>query len=142
MNTNLIARTSVTVNATNAKVWEALVNPEAIKQYYFGTNAVSDWLEGSPIVWKGEFKGKQYEDKGVILRLESGKVLQYSHFSPLSGLPDKPENYHTVTIELSGEGNQTRVSLTQDKNSTEEARDHSQQNWGTMLASLKKFLEQ
>ena len=142
MDTNLIARTSLTVKATNAEVWDALVNPEAIKQYYFGTNAVSDWLEGSPIVWKGEFKGKQYEDKGVILRLEPGKVLQYSHFSPLSGLPDKPENYHTVTIELSGEGNQTRVSLTQDKNSTEEARDHSQQNWGTMLESLKKFLEQ
>ena len=142
MDTNLIARTSVTVNATNSEVWDALVNPEAIKQYYFGTNAVSDWLEGSPIVWKGEFKGKPYEDKGVILRLESGKVLQYSHFSPLSGLPDEPENYHTVTIELSGEGNQTRVSLTQDNNSNEEARDHSQQNWGTMLAALKKFLEQ
>lgn len=142
MNTNLIARTAVTVNATNAEVWDALVNPEAIKQYYFGTNAVSDWLEGSPIVWKGEFKGKQYEDKGVILRLEPGKVLQYSHFSPLSGLPDKPENYHTVTIELSGERNQTHVSLAQDNNSTEDARDHSQQNWGTMLESLKKLLEQ
>ena len=139
---NLIARTSVTVNATNIKVWDALVNPEAIKQYYFGTNAVSDWLEGSPIVWSGEFKGKPYEDKGVILRLEPGKVLQYSHFSPLSGLPDKSENYHTVTIELSGERNQTRVSLAQDNNSTEEAREHSQQNWGTMLKSLKKLLEQ
>jgi len=139
---NLIARTSVTVNATNIKVWDALVNPEAIKQYYFGTNAVSDWLEGSPIVWSGEFKGKPYEDKGVILRLEPGKVLQYSHFSPLSGLPDKPENYHTVTIELSGEGNQTRVSLAQDNNSTQEAREHSEHEWGTMLESMKKFLEQ
>ncbi len=142
MDTNLMARASVTVESTNSEVWDALVNPEAIKQYYFGTNAVSDWLEGSSIVWKGEFKGKPYEDKGVILRLEPGKVLQYSHFSPLSGLPDKPENYHTVTIELSGEGNQTRISLTQDNNSTQEAREHSEQNWGTMLESLKKFLEQ
>jgi uncharacterized protein YndB with AHSA1/START domain len=142
MDTNLLARASVTVDSTNAKVWDALVNPEAIKQYYFGTNAVSDWLEGSPIVWKGQWKGKPYEDKGVILRLEPGKMLQYSHFSPLSGQPEKPENYHTVTIELSSEGNQTRVSLTQDNNSTEEAREHSEQNWGTMLESLKKFLEQ
>ena len=78
----------------------------------------------------------------MILRLEPGKVLQYSHFSPLSGQPDKPENYHTVTIELSSEGNQTHVSLAQDNNSTQEARDHSQQNWGTMLESLKKFMEQ
>ena len=64
MNANLIARTSVTVNAPNAKVWDALVSPEAIKQYYFGTNAVSDWLEGSAIVWKGEFKGKPTRTRG------------------------------------------------------------------------------
>lgn len=140
MNTNLIARTSMTVNATNSEVWNALVNPEAIRQYMFGTNAVSDWREGSPIVWEGDWKGKPYEDKGVILKLDPGKTFQYSHFSPLAGLPEKSENYHTVTIELSGEGNQTRVSLTQDNNSTEEGRKHSEQNWGTMLASLKKFL--
>jgi uncharacterized protein YndB with AHSA1/START domain len=140
MNTNLIARTFVTVNATNAEVWDALVNPGAIKQYYFGTNAVSDWLEGSSIVWKGDWKGKPYEDKGVILKLDPGKTFQYSHFSPLAELPEKSENYHTVTIELSGKGNQTRVSPTQDNNLTEEGRKHSEQNCGTMLAPLKKFL--
>ena len=118
------------------------MNPEAIKQYMFGTNAVSDWREGSAISWKGEWEGKPYEDKGVILRLELGKVLQYSHFSPLSGQAEKPENYHTVNIKLWGQGNQTRVSLTQDNNSTEESREHSEHEWGTMLESLKKFLEQ
>lgn len=78
----------------------------------------------------------------MILRVEPPRVLQYSHFSPLSGLPDKPENYHTVTIELSGEGNQTCVSLSQDSNATEEARKHSQKMWGMMLEELKKFVEQ
>jgi hypothetical protein len=51
-------------------------------------------------------------------------------------------SYHTVIIELSGEGKQTRVSLAQDNNPTEQARDHSEENWGTMLTSLKRFLEQ
>jgi len=37
----------------------------------------------------------------VILKLEPLQTLKYSHFSPLSGLTDKPENYHTVTVELS-----------------------------------------
>ncbi len=108
----------------------------------FGTRVVSDWREGSPIIWKGEWQGKSYEDKGVILQFKPGRTIQYSHFSPLSGLPDKPENYHTVTIELSGEGNQTRVSLAQDNNPTEQARDHSEKNWEMMLTALKKFLEQ
>jgi uncharacterized protein YndB with AHSA1/START domain len=138
----LIARASVTINAPSEKVWDALVNPEAIRQYMFGTNVVSDWRESSPITWRGEWQGKPYEDRGVILRFEPGRTLHYSHFSPLSGLPDRPESYHTVTIELSGEGNQTRVSLGQDNNPTEQARDHSEENWGTMLTSLKRFLEQ
>ena len=141
MNQNLIAKTSISVNAPSTKVWNALVNPEAIKQYMFGTNVVSDWKVGKPIVWKGEWQGKSYEDKGVILRLLPQRTIQYSHFSPLSGLPDKPENYHTVTIELSNDGAQTLVSLSQDNNSTEQEREHSKSNWEMMLASLKKYLE-
>ena len=141
MDKNLIAKASVTVNAPKAKVWNALVHPEAIKQYMFGTNVVSDWREGSLIIWKGEWQGKSYEDKGVILQHKPERTLQYSHFSPLSGRPDQPENYHTVTIEVSSEGNQTRVSLAQDNNPTEQARDHSEKNWGMMLTALKKFLE-
>jgi len=77
----------------------------------------------------------------VILKLEAGHRIQYSHFSPLTGQPDLPENYHIVTIELSGKGKQTLVSLLQDNNTTEEAREHSEKNWKMMLGSLKKLLE-
>ncbi len=91
---------------------------------------------------EGEWQGKSYEDKGVILQFKPGQTIQYSHFCPLSELPDKPENYHTVTIELGSEGNQTCVSLAQDNNPTEQARAHSERNWGMMLTALKKFLEQ
>jgi uncharacterized protein YndB with AHSA1/START domain len=142
MDKNLIAEASVTINATIDNVWDALVKPEAIKQYMFGTTVVTDWREGSPIVWKGEWEGKPYEDKGVILQFKPGRSLQYSHFSPLSGLPDTPENYHSVTIELFGEGDQTRVSLAQDNNSTAQARELSEKNWQMMLTALKRFLEQ
>jgi uncharacterized protein YndB with AHSA1/START domain len=86
-------------------------------------------------------KGKKYEDKGVILKIETEQTLQYSHFSPLSGKPDKPENYHTVTINLSGIGNESEVSLSQDNNSDEKTREESEKNWGAMLEGLKKYLE-
>ena len=107
----------------------------------FDTNAVSDWKEGSPIVWKGEWQGKKYEDRGVIHKMEPEHMIQYSHFSPLTGQPDLPENYHIVTIEISGKGKQTLVSLLQDNNATEEAREHSEKNWNVMLDGMKKFLE-
>ena len=141
VNKGLIANASIFISATAAKVWNALTNPELIRQYMFGTNVVSDWREGSPIVWKGEWQGTTYEDKGVILKLKPKRLIQYSHFSPLSGKPDLPENYHTVTIKLTSDGASTIVLLTQDNNETEQEREHSEQNWKMMLDSLKKLLE-
>ncbi len=139
--TTLTARAATTIHAPIDRVWDALIDPAAIKQYMFGTNVTSDFKEGSPIVWKGEWQGKKYEDKGVILKMKPKQMLRYTHFSPLSGLPDKPENYHTVTIDLVKQGDQTLVTLTQDNKPSEEAKQHSEKNWGMMLASLKKLLE-
>jgi uncharacterized protein YndB with AHSA1/START domain len=141
MDKKFVARRTLAINAPIAKVWDALVNPRMIKQYMFGTNAVSEWKEGSPIVFRGEWEGKRYEDKGVILQLEPERVLQYTHFSPLSGLPDTPENYHTVTVELTSQGTRTLLSLSQDNNASEQAREHSEKSWGIMLASLRDLLE-
>jgi hypothetical protein len=58
----IVARASTIIDAPVAMVWDALVTPETIKRYMFGTTVVSDWKEGSSIVWKGEWKGKSYED--------------------------------------------------------------------------------
>jgi uncharacterized protein YndB with AHSA1/START domain len=141
MNKGLIANASTTINAPSADLWQALVTPAAIKEYMFGTTVTSDWVVGSPIVWKGEWQGRAYEDKGIILQVVPERVLEYSHFSPLAGVPDVPENYHIVTVELSPDGERTRVTLSQDNNPTEQAREHSEKNWGMMLAALKQFLE-
>src|ERR1035437_3531094 len=141
MSKNLVANATTSIGATRSKVWEALVTPAAIKQYMFGADVESDWSKGSEIKWKGEVKGKKYEDKGVVLKIEPDQTLQYSHFSPLSGKPDKAENYHTVSINLSGRGNETEVSLSQDNNSDAKTRKESEKNWGTMLEGLKKYVE-
>lgn len=141
MNKNLVAKSTTSIEATKDKVWEALVTRDAIKQYMFGAYVESDWSRGSEITWKGEMKGKKYEDKGVILKIEPEKTLQYSHFSPLSGKADTPENYHVVTFNLSGSGKTTEVSLSQDNNPDEKARTESEKNWGAMLGGLKKYVE-
>jgi uncharacterized protein YndB with AHSA1/START domain len=56
MNKGIIAKASISINVPIAKAWDALVNPEMTKQYMFGTNVVSNWEVGSPIVWKGEWQ--------------------------------------------------------------------------------------
>jgi uncharacterized protein YndB with AHSA1/START domain len=75
MKDDLLAKASITINAPSEEVWKALVNPEAIRQYMFGTHVISDWKEGSRIVWRGEWQGKPYEDKGVILTFKPERTL-------------------------------------------------------------------
>jgi uncharacterized protein YndB with AHSA1/START domain len=141
MSRALVATATTNIDAPPSVVWKALTNPSDIKQYMFGTTVISNWRTGSPITWKGEFQGKSYEDKGQILAFEPNERLEYSHFSPRSGKPELPENFHTVTIELAPEGNGTRVTLSQDNNGSEQERAHSTKNWESMLSGLKKLVE-
>ena len=133
---------SVTIDAPKAAVWDALTRPDKVKQYMHGTEMSTDWKEGSSISWKGEWKGKAYEDKGQVLEVQPQKRLSYTHWSPMSGSEDKPENYHTVTYELTGEGGKTTLTLRQDNNPTqEEANQMAENNWGPVLEGLKETAE-
>lgn len=138
---NLMARAETSVWSSAVKVWNTLTDPKLIKQYMMGATVKSKWQKGSPITWKGEINGKKFEDKGEILEIEPFKKIKYSHFSPLSGLEDKPENYHTVTIELETEKDNVKVKLTQDKNNSEKAKKESEKNWNAMLSGLKDVIE-
>ena len=141
MNDQYTAKAKTTIHAPVSKVWQALVNPEIIKQYLFNTQVVSDWKVGSPITYKGEWEGKSFEDKGEILEIEPERILKSTHWSPLSGVPDVPENYHTVTYTLLEKGDSTEVTITQDNNASEEEKTHSEKNWQTVLKGMKKLLE-
>ena len=141
MNNKFTAQATTVVNAPASKVWDALTKPNLIKQYLFGTEVTTDWKVGSPITYKGEWQGKSYEDKGEILQIEPDKLLISTFWSSLAGLPDLPENYKTVRYELFPEGDGTKLTITQDNNTTQEEADHSTQNWTTVLDKLKELLE-
>jgi uncharacterized protein YndB with AHSA1/START domain len=118
-----------------------LTKPELIKQYFFGTEAISDWREGSPIIFKGEWEGKSYEDKGTILIAEPHKLFRYDYWSSMSGIEDKPENYVIITHELFEEGGVTTLTITQENIPDEKMKDHSEQNWRKVMNDLKELLE-
>lgn len=141
MEKGLVARASITINAAPSKVWLALTDPAIIKKYFFGSDIVTDWRVGSPIIYRGEWQGKSYEDKGTILNLVPEKLLVTTHWSPLSGVPDVAENYHTVTYQLTAHEHSTRVELSQDNNASEEEKFHSEENWKGVLQGLKKVVE-
>ena len=142
MNTKSYTATAeIDIDKDKMEVWDALLNPKKVKKYFFGTNVRSDYQRGSDIFWEGEWEGKKYQDKGKIVNIDPGKLLEYTHYSPMTGEPDIPENYHTVSITLSEKSGKTHVQLTQDKNPTLEASKHSEENWKMILEGLKKVVE-
>jgi hypothetical protein len=96
---------------------------------------------GSPIIYKGIWQGKPYEDKGRVLEIEPEKILVSTFWSSLSGLPDISENYKTVRYELSSTGDLTSLTITQDNNTSQDEANHSEQNWKMVLEGIKKLIE-
>ncbi|HVD96598.1 MAG TPA: SRPBCC family protein [Cytophagaceae bacterium] len=140
MNT-LTAETSITVHASPAAVWRALTTPALIKQYLMGTDVSTDWKQGSPIEYSGEYQGKKYHDKGIIKQIVPEKILQSTYWSSMQGKEDKPENYNLVTYELQQTGDNTLLTLTQDNIASENEKAHSTQNWKMVLSKLKEVVE-
>jgi len=139
--TDHIAHAEIEIDANPSRVWRALTDPAEVKAYFFGTDLVTDWQPGSPIYWRGEWKGKPYEDKGEILKFEPDRLLRTTHFSPLTGQDDVPENYHEVSYALSETGSGTKVELTQTNNPTAEQAEQFNQTWQGLLDGLKEHIE-
>jgi uncharacterized protein YndB with AHSA1/START domain len=140
------SRVRTTINAPSAAVWKALMTPATFNRLFFGSDVVTDWKVGSPITFRGEWKGNKYEDKGVVKAADEGKRLAFTHWSPLSGMTDVPENYHIVAFELKSAGSGTEVTLAQTNLNdaeplTDKNRAEYDRNWTMVLDGLKKAVE-
>jgi uncharacterized protein YndB with AHSA1/START domain len=141
---NYVARAEVDIRAPRREVWNLLTSSGSHPEILFGAEVVSDWRLGSRIVWRGEWQGKTFEDHGRVIELEDREEpwrIVLTHFSPLSGLPDVPENYHALHFELDATPEGTHVTLDQDNNPTVEAARHSRDNWVAMLQGVKEVAE-
>lgn len=135
------ARAELHVAAPRERLWHALTDPDTISRYLFGTRVETDWREGSPIVYRGEWDGTPYEDKGTILEIVPGDRLVTSYYSPLSGKPDEPASYQTVSYSLADDGDGTLVTITQDGCADDEDAERMSANWAAVLESMKGVVE-
>jgi uncharacterized protein YndB with AHSA1/START domain len=133
------------IDADPATVWHVMTRESSAM--FMGARVRSDWKAGSPITFKGELTGKTFEDHGEIRAIEQERQLAFTHFSPRSGKPDRPENYNFVRFVLEPEGDRTRVTLTQTPEGdgpapNDETRAEFEKNWRLMLDGLKKAAEE
>jgi hypothetical protein len=125
-----VSMASTAIEASGSDVWDALVNPATAKAYFFGAEVHSDWKEGSPITFRGEFNGNSYQT-----------LLQYSHWSDLEQLPDLPENYRNWTFRIESRKLGVILSVTEDNIPDETKRARSDEFWAGVLSTIKRIVE-
>lgn len=142
MSQTFTATKAVTINAAPDRIWEALTTPEQVKQYMFGAEVVSDWVRGGPIVYRGIWDGKPFEDKGIVLDIDEPLLLRTSYYSPLSGKPDTPDNYAVVTYAVSRDGKGSKLTVTHSNIPSAEGLEQSESNWAMTLTAIKRVIEE
>ena len=133
--------TSLVIHAPLDKVWRALTEPALVKQYLFGTTLETTWQIGAPLVFRGEWEGKAYEDRGTVLAFEPMRALAYDYWSSFSGLEDKPELRQVIRFELAEQAGGVKLSVEQTNVDTQARADHSGDNWRGVLTKLKELVE-
>ncbi len=115
----------------------------------FGCKATSDWKPGSPLLWIGTYEGREIVYvKGIVLAIKPLHFLKYTVIDPNAAMPDIPENYLNVTYELSAQGGQTVLTVSQDgfENAADGAKRYKDvynngKGWSPLLAEIKKLVE-
>jgi len=149
MSQPLVVTNTIAIHAPASKVWDALTNPEQTKKYMFGCEALSDWKTGSPLIWKGTFNGvEMIAVKGNVVSIEPPRSLIYTVIDPNNPkIPDLPENYLTITCDLTEQDGQTTLEVSQgDYSTVAEGPDRYRHTvdgggWDPILVQIKALCE-
>jgi uncharacterized protein YndB with AHSA1/START domain len=135
----------VTVAAPVSVVWERLVSLQSMREWLGGSDfsieVDTTWEEGSAIVIRG-LHHKRFESRGMVLAFKPCDALIFTHLSSLSGLPDLPCNYTTLSFMLEDTGSQTIVRFVASGFPTQSIYKHLQFYWMGTLDIFKRYVEE
>lgn len=105
---------TVKILAPAKKVWLALTVPDLVKHWQYGSDLLTTWGVGTPIVFRNEWSGQVFEQKGTVLEFSPVSRLKYSLFFPRPDLQDIPEHYFFMTYELAESDGTTSLLVRQE----------------------------
>ncbi len=139
-----LIETSIAILAPSEDVWRVLTDPALMTQWMaepeMRLEIDTNWQVGSPIVMRGRHHVR-FEDRGIIRRFEPYSLLEYTHLSSVSRLPDLPENYTTLAFHLAPAGDYTVLTLRISNFPTEAIFKHFDFYWRTTMLVLKRHIE-
>ena len=105
---------TVKILAPAKKVWLALTSPGLVKQWQYGSDLLTTWEVGASIVFRNEWNGQVFEQRGTVLEFSPEARVKYSLFVPRPDLQDIPEHYFFMTYELTESGGLTSLLFRQE----------------------------
>ncbi len=140
---DLVVARSVVLNASPARVWEALTHPGMTSQYMYNCEVTSDWKRGSSLRWSGSNNGRELDESGEIIDIVPGRLLKYSGFDRLADGDISRDGNIFITHELIPYGNKTKLLTTLEHFEGDESRaETAAQQWDVeILPKLQSLLE-
>jgi uncharacterized protein YndB with AHSA1/START domain len=132
---------TIVLNAPVEKVWNALTQPELVKQWQYGSDLLTDWKIDHEIRFRNEWEGQVFEQWGTVLEVIPNQKIKYSLFFPRPDLEDKPENYFIMSYNLSEENQKTKLEIIQEDNRPGAVQEESQGEENPILQGLKAIVE-
>lgn len=114
MEAALSIKRSLSLSATKDNVWQALTDPDFTRQYMFNCDVITDWQEGSTVLWIGTYAGYEAFQKGLVMKCIPCKELKYSLFDPYYECEDELGNYVHVCYKLEEVDDKTKLVATID----------------------------
>jgi uncharacterized protein YndB with AHSA1/START domain len=141
MDKTLIIKKERQIKANPKKVWLVLTTPAEIKKW-LGVEAKSIWAPQSDITFTFTWDGREYTDKGKVIRFDKQRIFSYSYWSGFSGLPDSPKNYSKIDFFLVPTKSSVTLKLTHSDFASETMYKHSDKNWEETLNQIKRLAEE
>jgi len=136
------SESTVTILAPATKVWRALTSPGLVKQWQYGSDLLTTWQVGTPIVFRNEWNGQVFEQKGNVLEFLPESRLKYSLFFPRPDVEDVPEHYFFMTYELTeSEGVTSLLVRQEDPRPSQPDESPAGDEGPDVLSSLKELVE-
>lgn len=137
----ITSKSTILVNASKQKVWDALTKPELVKKWQYGSEVLTDWMVGSEIRFRVEWDNKVLEQWGKILEIIPNELIKYSLFFPRPDLEDKEENYFIMSYLISESENAVQLEIIKEDNRPGAVEEKESTGENPVLTALKEIIE-
>jgi uncharacterized protein YndB with AHSA1/START domain len=127
------------IRTTPERLWSALIDPDFMKEYWFGVHFETEWKPGAP--WKMPYPDGRVTDAGEIVEFDPPQriVLKWRH----ELRPElKAEGFARCTIEVEPVSDAVKLTITHTMDRAESKLIQAVSGgWPRILSNLKSLLE-